>query len=100
MTEPTPALPDLCEGMLDKPTLDRLVTDLEALAKIDEVLLKGGEIQMAERSSLSLERAVELLWNRQTRGVQVRYRWDGDTWLDTMLRLPDGVRLVRMRAEI
>lgn len=93
-------LPELCEGVLDPPTLQRLVADLEGLTEIQDVILKGGEFTMAERSAMSLGDAVELLWAGGTRGVQVRYGWKGECWTDTMLRLPNGVRLVRMKAPV
>jgi hypothetical protein len=34
----------------------------------------------------------------EVRGVQVWYRHDGREWTDTILRVSDGYRLVRMAA--
>jgi hypothetical protein len=33
----------------------------------------------------------------ELRGIQVRYRWNGAEWLDTLLGLDSVVRIVRTR---
>lgn len=90
-------LAELTQGRLDEPTLTALLDDLSELTEILEVLTKGGECARAERSQPDLREAVAALQAGQLRGVQVRYLWDGQQWLDTLLRGPDGVRLVRVQ---
>ena len=89
-------LPELCEGELDPKLLAALVDDLTRLTHIHEILLKGGELSLAERSHLNLESAIQHLQEGRLRGVQVRYSWNGESWMDTLLRSPKGIRLVRM----
>lgn len=94
------ALPQLQQAELDAETLARLVSDIQALTEVDEVLLKGGSTAIASTQRLSLADAVEALQRGQTQGVQVRYRYQGGRWWDTLLRSPQGIRLVRIGHDV
>ncbi|MBN1205954.1 MAG: hypothetical protein JXB05_13640 [Myxococcaceae bacterium] len=89
-------LPQLQETLLDAETLARLVSDIQNLTVVDEVLLKGGAAAMASSQPLSFAQAVEALQQGRALGLQVRYRYQGKRWWDTLLRAPGGVRLVRI----
>lgn len=77
---------------LDPSTLAALFRDLEELTEIDEVLIKGAANSHA--GSAGLLQARQALEDG-ARAIQIRYRWAGKAWLDTLLRTPNGVRLVR-----
>ena len=77
---------------LDPATLAALFRDLEELTEIDEVLIKGAANGHA--GSAGLQQARQAL-EEGARAIQIRYRWAGKAWLDTLLRTPGGVRLVR-----
>lgn len=77
---------------LDPSTLAALFADLEALTEIDEVLIKGATTSHAGVAGLAQAR---LALEHGARAIQIRYRWAGQAWLDTLMRTPDGVRLVR-----
>ncbi|MCY1022780.1 hypothetical protein [Pyxidicoccus sp. MSG2] len=96
----TQALPALQDTVLDAATLARLVSDIQGLAVVDEVLLKGGSSAMASTQRHSLEDAVDALQRGQVLGVQVRYRYQGQCWWDTLLRAPQGIRLVRISPDV
>ena len=49
--------------------------------------------------ALTLADARRLLEERAVRGLQIRYRYDGADWWDTLMVLPEGWRLVRIRHE-
>ena len=89
-------LPDLQEGMLDPATLDALLTDLEAHAEILDVITKGAAEQLADPYRTKLRVAVDALLTGLVRGVQVRYRYQKKEWRDTLIRVPEGVRIVRI----
>ena len=89
-------MPELTQGVLDEPTLQALLDDLTGLTEILEVLTKGGEFTRAQRVDEDLRQAVAALTAGRVRGVQVRYLWEGQQWLDTLLQGPEGVRLVRV----
>jgi hypothetical protein len=94
------ALPSLQQAVLDAATLARLVSDIQGLTEVDEVLLKGGSSAMASPQRRSLADAVEALQRGQVLGVQVRYRYQGQAWWDTLLRAPQGIRLVRIAHDV
>jgi hypothetical protein len=97
MSTPTDSLPALQDALLDAELLAALFRDLSVLAKIDEVLLKGGARSHASERSVSLEEALEALEHGRAMGVQIRYRYEGNPWWDTLLRTPQGIRLVRIQ---
>jgi hypothetical protein len=96
--EASPALPDLNQSMLDSATFEALCRDLRACTEITEVIPKyGAEAYVPEDAQLTLERGWELLQAGQLRGLQVRYRYDGADWWDTLMKTSGGIRLVRIR---
>lgn len=94
------ALPSLQQADLDAETLARLVSDIQGLAVVDEVVLKGGGALMASPQRVTLTEAVEALQGGRIQGVQVRYRYQGQAWWDTLLRVPQGIRLVRITHDL
>ena len=86
------ALPELVEGTVDATLLEQLVRDLTSLTTIQEIQLKGGAASHAERSHVGLPEAVDLLV-----GLQVRYLWQNVGWIDTLLRTPGGIKIVRTK---
>lgn len=92
MTEP---LPELHQGELDEGTLRALFDDLERHTEVLDVLVKGAGY--ANEAPVPLREAQAALTSGAVRGVQVRYRWDGAEWRDTLMRTAGGVRVVRMR---
>ncbi len=89
------ALPALHEGVLDDDGLRALFRDLEALATIDEVRLKHAADRRAADSARPAD-ALQLLLDRGIRGVQLRYRYAGESWCDTILSTATGHRVVRL----
>lgn len=98
MSEPRP-LPELTEAVLDDDTLAALVRDLRGETQLLEVQLKGGQFERGQRHQIPLEQAVSMLTAGEIRGVQIRYRWSEQEWLDTLLRHPEGIKLVRIQVE-
>ncbi len=103
MTQPAfadgPPVPLMVEGVIDPPTLTRLFADLESAASVLGVREKGGPGAFAGADELSPAAALGRLLAGAARAVQVRYRFDGHEWTDTMLAVPTGFRVVRCRHE-
>lgn len=95
--EPDPPPPPMSEAMLDEQSLAALFNDIAELATVDEILLKAGPGRVDEGDSCSLDEAHRLIRDGEVRGVQIRYRHSGSHWWDTLMRTPDGVRLVRVK---
>ncbi len=91
-------LPDVFSGDLDGSLFEDYFADLEELADVRGVLVKNGPEAHAEGTRLTLDQARMLLVLGQVRGVQLHYLHDGIEWVDTLVRQPESVRLVRMRA--
>ncbi|MFN7135303.1 MAG: hypothetical protein ACK4N5_24730, partial [Myxococcales bacterium] len=90
-------LPELQDTLLDADTLERLFTDVGACAELVEIMFKGGEQRYAQSARRDLTLAGEALLAGAVVAVQLRYRYRGVEWWDTLLREQAGVRLVRMQ---
>lgn len=91
-----PPLPELQQQDLDEATVRALFRDVAALGEGVEVLVKGAPVARAEALALAPEAALEGLLAGRWRAVQLRYGHEGQVWLDTVLRTPQGFRVVRM----
>jgi hypothetical protein len=90
-------LPDLQQTTLDATTLDALFADLAAHAQVLSVVPKLTPNAMVVERVIKLAAAHAGLRDGTLRGVQVRYRFEGREWCDTLIAVPDGnARLVRM----
>lgn len=91
--------PRMSDAVLDEEELRALWRDLRLLGTVDEVVVKAGAGRVEEAGSYTLDDAERMIRERSVRGVQVRYRHDGAVWWDTLMIMPGGVRLVRVRHE-
>lgn len=89
---------DLETAELDERSLAQLFADIAAHTELVAVLVKGAAESLAEGGSVTLEDALSLLKRRAVRGVQLRYRYEGREWWDTLVAQPgvDTVRVVRV----
>jgi hypothetical protein len=95
-----PPLPPLWQATLAPAVLDQLFSDLATAAEVLSVQGKGGAKAYAAADPLTLDTARERLVAGELAGVQVRYRYGGDEWADTLLRAAGGFRLVRMKVPV
>lgn len=99
MSEPEVPLPELSEGWLDPESLGQLVLDIEGLTQVLEVIVKGAPERFASDQRVALRQAFAMISTRTIQGMQVRYRWEGETYMDTLLWTPQGLKVVRMKGE-
>lgn len=86
------------EAMLDDAALRALLRDIRALTEVDDVIVKRGPGRVGDDAGAhTVDDAERLLRERAVRAVQIRYRHDGARWWDTLMLVPEGVRLVRVR---
>jgi hypothetical protein len=90
-------LPEMSDAVLDDDQLAALFRDLRQCVEVDEIVLRTGPGRADDAGQATLDDAESLLAEREVRGVQVRYRYDGANWMDTLMPVADGVRLVRIR---
>lgn len=91
-------LPELRETELDADGLRALFRDLVAATEIEGIRCKQAPDQRADAAGISPEEALAWLLEGRVRGVQVRYRYEGESWCDTILATPGGHRVVRVAA--
>jgi hypothetical protein len=95
MADETPALH---EAVLSAEEVRQLFADLTEHAELIEIGLKGETRTHQEPAEgLGLAEALAVVEQRAARGVQIRYRYQGAQWWDTLMIQPGGVRLVRIR---
>ena len=102
--DPTPAAPPvplvpLQEALLDAAMLGQLCFDLGQAAELVAILDRGARgaaptPRPATRDGLERVRA-ELVAGTLA-AVQLRYRFAGEEWWDTVTRVPAGFRLLRI----
>jgi hypothetical protein len=102
--DPEPAgptkLPELQTALLDDAGLEALFRDLEVCTEIMEINAKfAARDYVPEHARLTLAEARQLLLQRAARGVQIRYRYEGADWMDTLLIQDHAYRLVRISPE-
>ncbi len=92
------ALPELYQGNLSTEQVEQLFSDLREFATIDGISLKGDPAAMTAGEHTSLAAAQALIRTQQVFGVQIRYRYQGRAWFDTLILRDGDVRVVRIEA--
>jgi hypothetical protein len=91
-------LPDLNMTLLDAAQVDQLFRDIELCAQITEIIPKfAARGHVPDTAAVTLAEARELITTRAVRGLQLRYRYEGADWWDTLMLVGDQFRLVRIR---
>ena len=91
--------PELQQADLALATFEQLFADLSLHVEVLGISAKGGATHYAGADSLDLEGARAALLAGAVRGVQIRYRYQGSEWWDTILALSGTFRLVRTRPD-
>ena len=90
-------LPDLHQAVLDTATLQQLCEDILACTELLEVIPKyAGNSYVREAPALTIQQGIQELANGELLGLQLRYRYEGALWWDTLMRTPAGIRMVRI----
>jgi hypothetical protein len=88
------SLPDIQDAILSWDTLDQLFFDLTSVAELQDILVKERAQAHARHTDLDLTAARHAL--DQGMAVQIRYRYGGTDWCDSLIAVPAGIRLVRI----
>ncbi|MCA9290952.1 MAG: hypothetical protein KDA25_07475 [Phycisphaerales bacterium] len=92
-------LPPVFEGLLDDDRLAQLIADLSSCTQVLHVQVRSRGGGSADRTA-TLDEAAAALRAGDTRSVQIRYRYEGAAWCDTLLAQTGGVRLIRIRQDL
>ena len=83
---------------MDRAWVERLFEDLAGHAEVESIATKAGPGAQAGAAAATLDDARRRLLDGGVRGLQIRYRWQGQAWIDTLLAAPGGWRVVRIAA--
>ena len=89
-------LPLLQQQVLDAATFDQYQAELDHLCEIFEVKVRTRSARSEPQSTATVTDALGELRNGTASGVQIRYRYAGQLWLDTLLPWAAGTRLTRI----
>ena len=92
-----PPVPLMNEGLIDAETLRQLAADLEVAAEVLGVREKGALGAHSGPDEVALALAIDRLLTNAARAAQIRYRYAGQEWTDTIMAMKDGYRVVRCR---
>ena len=95
MTDTKP-LPELHQSTLDTATLEALFADLEACTEILAVLPKAGPGH-TQPENITLAEGKARLLAGQLCGLQIRYRYQGEEWWDTLIHRGDTIQITRIQ---
>ncbi len=91
-------LPSLNMATQDAAQVGQLLRDIELCAVVTEIIPKySARGHVPDTAAVTLAEARELLASKAVRGLQVRYRYQGADWWDTLMAVGDQFRLVRIR---
>lgn len=89
-------VPLLHQGVLDAAGIDQLLGDIAALGEVLEIQVKQGAQQRADTAPIGLAEARRMLAEGAASALQIRYAFDGEIWVDTLIGTANGARVVRM----
>ena len=90
--------PEVLETHWDHPQVLAFFRDLEAGADIKHVQVRLSGGGSASDHGTTLAKARELFEQGNVRAIQIRYLFEQQAWCDTLMMLPEAVRVVRTRA--
>lgn len=97
-TPPATSVTPVQEALLDEATTSQLFFDVAQAAELVDVVYKGPGARRADpvtaASTPTLADAQRALASGHA--VQLRYRFGGEEWWDTLVRTTAGVRLIRI----
>jgi hypothetical protein len=98
MSQPSRPPPiKLVRRRLDDAGIEAHLASLASHAQAIEVRIKGGAAGYSSASAAELEAAGRRLRAGEILAVQVRFFQDEAWWCDTLMRVKESYRLVRMR---
>lgn len=98
MNEPDVPLPPVHVADIDAEKLRELFSDVDLLCDDLEIVIKRtAEGHVEPGPCTSLTDAMSQLVTGAALGVQLRYRFEGADWWDTLMRTTAGFRLVRIQ---
>jgi hypothetical protein len=93
-----PTLPTLQKGQVDSALFARYIDELQRHAAIQQVQIKSGARSQCQAGPVDLSTAGEAMQAGTARGMQVVYRYEDRSWIDTVLAEHGVFRIIRLDA--
>ncbi len=93
--ETPPGEPQMFEASWQKSQIEQLFKDLSLGADIEHVQVRTSETGAKSDRPVTLDQAEQLFREGSAKAIQIRYRFEGQTWCDTLMVHSDMVRIVR-----
>ena len=93
-------LPELWNAIVDEATFQQMLDELQSYATILAVQEKQAAQKQTDGEMLTFAAAINRFRAGQSQAVQIHYLFDGKEWCDTIKRLPEGYKVVRMETGI
>lgn len=96
--ETTGLIPELLDDVLDDDTCWHLFSDIANFGTDVRITVKGGRRDHGEVVPITVGEAHELLRYNEVLAIQLRYRYQGCLWCDTVMRKGHQYRIVRIQS--
>lgn len=90
--------PDVFIDVLGEQEITSYFDDLRQAARVVELRVKGGAVDYSADGGHDLERCARDWASEVIYSLQIVYSFDGVVWCDTLQRVPDGTRVVRLQS--
>ena len=87
--------PTILEAEWDLEQVDALFDDLQQGAEIQHVQVRCISDGRPVDRSVTLRESQELIHRGTAKAIQIRYRFDEQSWCDTLMVRPSTVRIIR-----
>ena len=98
MSDGPPIVP-LQDVIVDAPTVGQLFFDIAHAGELIAVVQKGPGARRGQETAVTpdaLDQVHRAFTAREVAAVQLRYRFGGDEWWDTLTHTDRGIRLIRI----
>jgi hypothetical protein len=89
--------PDVLEAHWDHEQVVTFFQDLGLAAQVEHVQVRSMADGKPTDRAVSLHEAQQLFVSQQAKAIQIRYRFELEPWCDTLMVLPDGVKIIRTK---
>lgn len=91
------SLPEVLQAVWPRHQVLDFFADLRAGANVDHVQVRSRNADGIEDRKTTLREAEALFTAGDAQAIQVKYRFDGEAWCDTVLPQADGAKVIRSR---
>lgn len=89
--------PEIFEAHWDREQVKDLFNELRSGAEVIHVQVRTMSANGLENHAVTLDQAQQLLDDGGAKMIQIRYHFEGQGWCDTLMVMPQEIRIIRTR---